>query len=109
MRKQTEIRTTETLTENKAEEKLRISSALKENATSIIVIAGIMFSIYQTIVLPIKQLEFGYNDTVNNHLKTVQDEQVRLSNEIKIQGESIQSLAASTVRLETLMGQILDK
>lgn len=95
--------------QNKAEEKLRIIDTIKENASMIIIIVGVIWAIVQTIIIPLKSLEFGQNDILNNHLKTIQDEMIVATQERKVQGEKIDALNSQLVRLETILEQESDK
>lgn len=86
--------------ENKAEEKLRVIDIIKENATMVLTIGGFMWIIYSFIILPITQLQYQVGNIINNHLKTIQDEQVSASQERKVQGIIINTLNENIVRLQ---------
>lgn len=86
-----------------AKEKLRIIDVIKENAGMVITIGGIIWAIYSLIILPIKQLEYQTGDIINNHLKTIQDEQIQASAERKEQGVKILELNNQIIKLQTLI------
>lgn len=90
--------------ENIAEEKLRVIDIIKENATTLIFITGIVWSIVSFVVLPIKQLEFSVSTILNNHLKTIQDEQIRATIERKEQKEISIEIQKELVKLQTIIG-----
>lgn len=86
--------------ENKAEEKLRIVNAIRENATSVLAIGGFVWLLYSFIIIPIKTLEFATSDIINNHLKTIQDEQMVATTERSAQTAQLNALSESIIRLQ---------
>jgi hypothetical protein len=92
-----------------AAEKLRVIDILKENATSVLVIGGIVWTLYSTVILPIKNLEYQVGDIINNHIKTIQDEQVIATTERKEQSDKMDKLSGEIIRLTTVLEQITDK
>jgi hypothetical protein len=93
-------------TEQIAKEKLRIVDVVKENAGMVITIVGLVWVLIQLIVLPIKALEYSTSDIINNHLKTIQDEQVIATEERKNQSEKLTELSNQIVRLQTLIEEM---
>jgi hypothetical protein len=95
--------------ENLAKEKLRIVDIIKENATTALVIGGFVWTLYATVILPIKNLEYQVGDIINNHIKTIQDESVTATAERKAQSEKLDKLSGEIIKLTTILEQITDK
>ena len=95
--------------ENKAAEKLSVLVILKENAAMIIAIGGFIWVIYSSVILPIKNLEYQVGDILNNHLKTIQNEQVKATAERAAEADQINKANEKLVKLETILEQVLDK
>lgn len=87
--------------ENNAKEKLRVIEIIKENATAIIVIVGLTWGFIQTVILPIKQIQFQMEDILNNHIKTIQDQMIIATQDRDEQGKKIDELVAQLIRLQT--------
>jgi hypothetical protein len=94
--------------ENLSSEKLRVLDYIKENAMTVVTIGGFLWLIYTTVIIPISQLQFQTNDVLNNHLKTIQDEQVRATTEREGQTKRLQEINDRLIRLETTLEQVLD-
>ena len=97
------------MVENKAEEKLRVITIIKENSAMFIAIGGFIWIIYSMVIMPIKALEFQVSDIIGNHLKTIQDEQVEATAERKAQMVILNDTSARLIKIETLLEQIFDK
>jgi hypothetical protein len=89
-----------TMRKTDAAEKLRVIDILKENATMVIAIGGFVWMIYSFVLLPLKNMEFQMSDVLNNHLKTIQDEQIAASTERKEQRELLNIMNENLVRLQ---------
>lgn len=86
--------------ENISSEKLRILDAIKENAMSFIFIAGLMWSFISFVVLPIKQLEYSVGTILNNHLKTMESQQLILTEESKQQREIMTQIQKELIKVQ---------
>ena len=86
--------------ENLAEEKLRVIDIIRDNAALTLTVAGFVWVIYSMVILPIKTLEFQVGNILNNHIKTIQDEQVTASAERKAQSLILQQINESIIRLQ---------
>lgn len=83
-----------------AKEKLRVIDIIKENSAMVVAIGGFVWLIYSAIIIPLKELEYSVSDILNNHLKSIQDEQISATTERKEQRELIMNLNESVIRLE---------
>jgi hypothetical protein len=91
--------------ENLASEKIRIDKVIKENASSFLAIGGFVWLIYSLVITPIQRLEYSVGDILNNHLKTIQDEQVTATAERKSQTEQLNLLSNEITKLTTILEQ----
>ena len=89
--------------ENKAAEKLRIIDVIKENAALVLSVGGFVWVIFQFLIIPINALTYQVGDILNNHLKTIQDEQIVATQERKEESERIKDLSEQIVRLTTIL------
>ena len=94
---------TKQIKENIAEEKLRVLDIIKDNAMTFIFITSIVWSMVSFVIIPIKQLEYSVDAILNNHLKTIQDEQVRATVERKEQKELMIDIQKELVKLQTIL------
>lgn len=88
---------------NQASEKLRVIDILKENSTMVVAIGGFVWIIYSTIIIPIEHLKYQTGDIINNHLKTIQDEQITATAERKEQTAKMDKISGELIRLTTIL------
>lgn len=91
------------MTENEAKETLKIMDIFKNSIVQIISIIVIIWSVFSLMILPIKQLEYSVGTILNNHLKTIQDEQITSNAEIKLQGEQLDQIQNQITELSTIV------
>lgn len=89
--------------ENIAKEKLRIIDTLKENTSLVITIIGVVWIVFQFVIIPIQEMRFQINNILDNHLKTIQDQMTAATTERELQGKQLQALSEQIVRLTTIL------
>ena len=89
--------------ENIAEEQNRVNKYFKENFLTIIFICGITWTLIQMVIIPIKQLEWEVSNDMNNHFKTIQDNEIIATQERKEESNKIDNLTAQVIRLQAIM------